>query len=157
MAIHAFQFLCVLLELLYAYTSKCARVLSRFSHLQLFATLWTVALQAPLSVGFFRQQYWSVLPCPPPGDFLDPGIIPLSLRAPALAGGFFTTSAPWEAHTSKHLYAYTALPIFTQITCCIPCSALFFNIVFMCIYGFSGLLLLSILFSWNGYREGISM
>ena len=40
----------------------------------LFATLWTVALQTPLSMEFFRQEYWSGLPCPLPGDLLDPGI-----------------------------------------------------------------------------------
>ena len=60
-------------------------------------TLWTVASQAPLSMGFSRQEYWSGLPCPPPGDLLDPGIEPVSLTCPALAGGFFTTSATWEA------------------------------------------------------------
>ena len=147
MGIHDIQFLCVLLELLYAYTSKRACVLSRFSHVQLFATLWTVALQAPLSWASSGKNTGVCCHALLQGVFLDPGIIPLSLRAPALAGGFFTTSTPWEAHTSKYLYAYTALPIFTQITCRIPCSALFFDIVFMGIYGFSGLLLLSILFS----------
>ncbi|CAI9176124.1 unnamed protein product [Rangifer tarandus platyrhynchus] len=53
--------------------------------------------QAPLSVGFPRQEYWSGLPCPPPGDLPDPVIEHLSLMSPALAGGFFTTSATWEA------------------------------------------------------------
>ena len=57
------------------------------------ATPQTVAHQAPLSVGFSRQDYWSGLPCPPAGDLPDPGIEPLSLSAPALAGEFFTTSA----------------------------------------------------------------
>ena len=71
-------------------------MLSRFSHVQLCVTLWTVAHQAPLSMGFSRQEYWSGLLCPPPGDLLDPGIKPVSLR-PELAGGFFTTSATWEA------------------------------------------------------------
>ena len=47
--------------------------------------------------GFSRQEYWSGLPCPSPGDFPNPGIEPVSLRSPALAGGFFTTSATWEA------------------------------------------------------------
>ena len=47
-----------------------------------------VAHQAPLSMGFSRQEYWSGLPCPPPGDILDPGIEPMSSTAPALAGGF---------------------------------------------------------------------
>ena len=61
------------------------------------ATPWTVAHQAPLSMGFSRQEYWSGLSCPPPGDFPDPGIKPASLTSPTLAGMFFTTSAPWEA------------------------------------------------------------
>ena len=61
------------------------------------ATLWTIALQAPLSMGFSRQEYWSGLPYPPPGDLPDPGIEPVSLISLALAGGFFTTSTTWEA------------------------------------------------------------
>ena len=61
-------------------------VLNRFSRVPLFSTLWTVACQAPLSLGFSRQEYWSGLPCPLPGDLLDPGIEPGS---PALAGRFF--------------------------------------------------------------------
>ena len=59
-------------------------------------TLWSVAHQAPLSMGFSRQEYWRGLPCLPTGDLSDPGIKPASLRSPALAGGFFTTSATWE-------------------------------------------------------------
>ena len=51
-------------------------------------------------MGFSRQDYWSALPCPPPGDFPDPGIKPTSLTSPALAGEFFTTSATWEAHVT---------------------------------------------------------
>ena len=61
-----------------------------FSRVLLFATPWTVARQAPLSMGFSRQEYWSGLPSPIPGDLPDPGI---ELKSPALAGGFFTTSA----------------------------------------------------------------
>ena len=72
-------------------------VLSRFSRVRLFVIPWTVARQAPLSMGFSRQEYWSGLPCPPPGDLPHPGIEPESLTSPALAGGFFTTSAAWEA------------------------------------------------------------
>ena len=68
---------------------------SRFQGVWLFVSPWTVAHQAPLSMGFSRQEYWSALPGPPPGDLPDPGIEPVS---PALAGGFFTTSATWEAH-----------------------------------------------------------
>ena len=72
-------------------------VLSHFSHVPLCATPETVAHKAPLSVGFSRHQYWSGLPCPPPGDLSNPGTEPASLMSPALAGGFFTTSATWEA------------------------------------------------------------
>ena len=75
----------------------CARVLRYFSCVQLFTTLWTVARQAPLSMDFPRQEYWSDLPCPPPGDLHNPRIEPTSLTSPALAGGFFTISAAWEA------------------------------------------------------------
>ena len=67
-------------------------VLNSFSHIQLFVTLWTVACQDPLSMEFSRQEYWSGLPCPPPGDLPDPGIELTSLESPALAGRFFTTS-----------------------------------------------------------------
>ena len=67
-------------------------VLSHLSRVQLFVTLWTVAYQAPLSMGFSRQEYWSGLPCPPSGDLPDPGIKPMSLMSLALAGRFFTTS-----------------------------------------------------------------
>ena len=54
----------------------------------------------PLSMGFSRQEYWSGLPCLPPGDLPNPGIEPMSLMSPALAGRFFTTSATWEAHNT---------------------------------------------------------
>ena len=72
-------------------------VLSHFSCVQLFVTLWTVAHQAPLSMGFFRQEYWSGLLCPPPGDLPNSQIKPESFVSPAFAGGFFTTSATREA------------------------------------------------------------
>ena len=61
-------------------------------------TPWTVARQAPLSMGFSGQEYQSGLPCPSPGDLPHPGIEPASLMSPALAGGFLTTSTTWEAH-----------------------------------------------------------
>ena len=51
--------------------------------------------QAPLFMGFSRQEYWNGLPCPPPGDLPDSGIKPMSLTSPALAGEFFTTSCTW--------------------------------------------------------------
>ena len=77
-------------------------------------TPWTVACQAPLSMGFSRQEYWNGLLSPPPGDLPDPGIESLSLVSPALAGRFFacqrlihlpktdgfTTSQPWLTSTT---------------------------------------------------------
>ena len=71
-------------------------MLSHCNHVQLCVTLWTVACQAPLSMGFSRQEYWSGLLCPPPGDLPDLGVEPMSLMSPALAGGFFTISATWD-------------------------------------------------------------
>ena len=68
-------------------------VQSHFSRVQLFVTLWTTACQPPLSMRFSRQDSWSGLPCPPPWDFPNSGMEPMSLMSPALAGGFFTTSA----------------------------------------------------------------
>ena len=62
--------------------------------------LWTVACLAPPSVGFSRQENWSGLPCPCPGALSDPGIEPMPLMSPALAGGFFTISTTWETQTS---------------------------------------------------------
>ena len=66
-------------------------MLSRFSCVQLFVTLWTVARQAPLSIGFSRQEYWSGLPCPPPGDFPNPGIKP---RSSALQADYLSSEPP---------------------------------------------------------------
>ena len=62
------------------------------------ATLWSVAHQAPLPMGFSRQECWSGLPCLPPGDLPDPGIEAMSITLPALASGFFTTSSPGKPH-----------------------------------------------------------
>ena len=74
-----------------------ACILSCFSCVQLFATLWAIAHQAPMSMGFSMQEYLNGFPCPPPGDFPNPGIEPTSLMSPAFASGFFTPSATWEA------------------------------------------------------------
>ena len=68
----------------------------------LFATPWTVAHQVPLSMEFSRQEYWSELLFPLPGDLCDPGIEPVSPTSPALAGRFFTTEPP-----GKPMYTYT--------------------------------------------------
>ena len=72
-----------------------AYMLSCFSNVQLFVTLWTVAhLQTPLSVGFSRQEYWSGLSCPPPGDLPDSRIELASPVAPAFAREYFNTKPP---------------------------------------------------------------
>ena len=74
--------------------------------------LWTIAHQAPLSVGFSRQEYWGALPCPSLGNLPNPGIKPVSVTSPVLEGRFFTTGLPkWalpgkpmiqDAHSQKH-------------------------------------------------------
>ena len=69
------------------YPCVCVCVLGCFSRVQLFATPWTAAHQAPLSIGFSRQEYWSGLPCPPPEDLPDPGISYMASR-------FFTPEPP---------------------------------------------------------------
>ena len=85
-------------------------VLSCFSHAQLFATLWTVACQTLLSMGFSSQEYWSGLPFPPAWDLPDPEIKPASLLSPALVGRFFTASATWET-TQHFLVAEWCFPL----------------------------------------------
>ena len=80
----------------YTHTHICC-----FSRVWLLATPWTAACQAPLSTGFSRQEYWSGLPCPPPGHLPHPGIESVSLASPTLAREFFTTSTTWES-----LYTY---------------------------------------------------
>ena len=82
-----------------SYMRTCAQC---FSCVQLFVTLWTVACQAPLSMGFSRQVYWSGLPCPPPEDLPHLGMEPTSLMSPTLAAGFFTT-APRRKPICIHL------------------------------------------------------
>ena len=79
-------------------------MLSRFNFIRLFVTRWTIACQTSLFMGFSRQEYWSWLPCPPLGNFPDPGIEPSFLMSPALAGGFFTTTAYQEqANVSQRI------------------------------------------------------
>ena len=83
-------------------------MLSHFTHVQLFATLWIVALQVPPSMGYSRHEYWSGLPCPPLGDLPDPGIEPASLKSSALAGRFFTARATWEALSVALVFPFLA-------------------------------------------------
>ena len=74
----------------------CVRVCA-LSHVQLLVIPQTVAHQVLQSMGFSRQEYWSGVPFPPPGDLPDPGIKPSRCVSPALASGFFTNCATWEA------------------------------------------------------------
>ena len=74
------------------------------SHVQLFVTPWTIAHQAPLSLGLPRQGYWSGLPFPSPWDPPDPGIEPVSLASPALRAGFFTTAPPGKPKVFSTIY-----------------------------------------------------
>ena len=71
------------------------------SHVVLFAALWIVACQVPLSLGFSRQEYWSGSPCPSPGDLPNLGILPMSLMSPTLVHGCFIISFTWEALPSS--------------------------------------------------------
>ena len=79
----------------FSYGWKGACVLNCCSRVQLFGSLWAVACQAPLSMGFSRQEYWSGLSRPPPEDLPNPGIKLMCLKVPAFAGVFFTTSTTW--------------------------------------------------------------
>ena len=91
-------------------TSRAWCVLSRFSRVWLLGTLWAAAHQAPLSMGFFRQEYWSGLPCPPPGDLPDSGIEPPS-HISCTGRWFFTTGATWEAQSESCVHLFTTWAI----------------------------------------------
>ena len=83
--------------------SPCMCMLTCFRPVQLFLTPWTVACQAPLSMGFSRQEHWSGLPYPPPGDLPDPGMEPVSPAFPALLANSLLLSHqgnPPHLHTS---------------------------------------------------------
>ena len=80
---------------------------SCFSRVRLFGTPWTTAYQAPLSIGFSRQEYWSNgLSCPPPGDLPNPGIKPVSPVSPALQVGSLPLNH-WGSLQQKHMSAQT--------------------------------------------------
>ena len=93
------------------------------AHLYLFVTLWTVAHQAPLSMGFCRQEYWSGLSFPSPGDLPDPGIEPVS---PALAGEFFITEPPGKPRSSLTFVKFPSRCFSPKLL-----SIFFFNICHM--------------------------
>ena len=103
--------------LLWVCTLRC------FSRVRVFVTLWTVAPQAPLSMGFSRQEYWNGLPCPPPGHLSNPGIKSVSLPPHTLAGRLLTTNATWEALDSAYRlnkqgnniqHCHTPFPVLSQ-------------------------------------------
>ena len=103
-------------------------MLSPFSLVCLFAVPWIVVHQAPLSMGFSRQEYWIGLPCPPPRDLPNPGIKASSLMFLALAGGFFTTSATWEIptlNTWMYVCMYVCFTIEENQPWCLLLSPLF--------------------------------
>ena len=99
-----FYFLIPIYIYVYVCVCVCAWVLS---HVWLFVTPWAVAHKGPLSMEFSRQEYWSGLPFPSPGDLPDSGIKPMS---PALAGGFFTPGNP--------IYVYSYICICLHICVC---------------------------------------
>ena len=85
-------------------------MLSCLTRVQLFVTPWTVACQAPLSMGFSRQEYWSKLPCLTLGDLPNLGIKPKSLTSPILAGGFFTISTTYCFQVSHSVVSDSLWP-----------------------------------------------
>ena len=94
-------------------------MLSHFSCVQLFVTLWTIAHRVPLSMGFSRQEYWSGLPCLLPGALPNPRIEPASRKPPALAGRLFTTSTTWEAHSNYMTWLkWLTVGTHTEQSCC---------------------------------------
>ena len=142
--------------------ASCACMLSCFSRVQLFVTLWTVACQAPLSMRFSRQEYWSWLPCPSPGDLPDPGIEPVS---PALAGEFCTTITTWEDTCSLFLFFFSSLNLLLLInvtdfryilTVSLPFFSLAFaEILFLLLHGYCGFIGLFLEDTWqvDNYRD----
>ena len=102
-------------------------MLNHFSNVQRFVTPWTVACQAPLSIGFSSQEYWSGLSGPPPGDLPDPGMEPTPVFSPALAGRFFfffTTESPGKPYkelpTMKCLWPLPCQKIKTKFLKLVP-------------------------------------
>ena len=97
------------------YVGRCVCVPSCSSRVQLYATLWTVACQAPLSMGFSRQEYWSGLLCPPPGDLPDPGTEPESLNISCTGRQILYHHATWKACMCVCIYIYMVLNHFSHV------------------------------------------
>ena len=104
-------------------------VLSHFSHVQLFVTQWTVAHQAPLSIGFSRQEYWSAWLCLPPRNLPNPEIESSSLTSPALEDGFLTTSHHLRSPDMDiiYLYLYPYLYVSTYLYLLCPCPYIYIH------------------------------
>ena len=101
-------------------SSNIVVIAQSLNHVWLFAAPWTVAHQAPLSMELSRQEYLNGLPFPSPRDLPNPGIEPVSLASDALAGGFFTTSATWEASyivVIQEFFSKRASPSFLLLLC----------------------------------------
>ena len=101
-----------------------ACMLSHFSHVWLFETLWTVACQAPLFMGFSRQEYWCGLPCPPPGELPYPGIKLTSPASPKLQVNYLPTELPGKpkyiciyTHTYIYIYIFLLVVILNGTSC----------------------------------------
>ena len=95
----------------------------------LFATPWPIAHQAPLSMGFSRQEYWSGLPFPSPGDLHNPGIKSTSPASPALTGRFFTTEPPGKPKAYESSLNHWTTREFPRLN-----VVVFFNGLSICIY-----------------------
>ena len=85
---------------------------SSLSHICLFAAPWTIARQDALSMEFYRKDYWSGLPFPTPGNIPNPGVEPMSLVSPALAGEFLTPEPPGKPHVDRSLVKCNSLHYF---------------------------------------------
>ena len=109
-------------------------LLSHFSRVWLFATLWTVACWACLSMGFSRQEYWSGCHALLQGIFLTQGSNPISFMYPELAGGIFTTSATWEAHRERERYVYIYICVCVCVCVCVYIYIYVHIYVCLCVY-----------------------
>ena len=121
-------------------------VCCHLSHIWLFATLWTVAHQAPLSMGFSRQEYWSGLPCPPPGDFPNTGWNPHLFCLLHWQSGSLPLAPPGKP-SNETLW----LPISLFVCFLNRRSCLFFKLIF----GYTGSLLLHVAFLWFQQADSV--
>ena len=98
----------------------------RFRHVRLFVTLWTIACWAPLSMGFSRQEYWSGLPCPPPGGLPNPGVELVLLVSPALQVDSLPLSPWWSPYICmkvKSEVTQSCLTLCDLMDCSLPGSS----------------------------------